>query len=119
MGAVFENLTEEELCDLMCGAPEDDDMQKVDEYGFDYERKKDDFNVRKLKHDNCMCSICHGLGAKFEIGYVTRDYESDKTKGRICKRLQEHYHSFWICEPCLKNFWQKAHNVIGGFKNDN
>lgn len=27
MGAVFENLTEEELCDLMCGAPEDDDMQ--------------------------------------------------------------------------------------------
>lgn len=24
MGAVFENLTEEELCDLMCGGPEDE-----------------------------------------------------------------------------------------------
>ena len=24
MGKVFENLTDEELCDLMCGGPEDD-----------------------------------------------------------------------------------------------
>ena len=24
MGALFENLTEEELCDLMCGGPEDE-----------------------------------------------------------------------------------------------
>lgn len=24
MGAVFENLTEEEMCDLMCGGPEDE-----------------------------------------------------------------------------------------------
>lgn len=24
---VFENLTDEELCDLMCGKPEDDDEQ--------------------------------------------------------------------------------------------
>ena len=25
MGMVFENLTDEELCDLMCGEPEEDD----------------------------------------------------------------------------------------------
>lgn len=25
MGAVFEDLTEEELCELMCGKPEDDE----------------------------------------------------------------------------------------------
>ena len=24
-GAIFENLTEEELCDLMCGSPEEDE----------------------------------------------------------------------------------------------
>lgn len=25
MGMIFENLTDEELCELMCGAPEEDD----------------------------------------------------------------------------------------------
>lgn len=30
MGAVFENLTVEELCDLMCGAPEDVEEEKED-----------------------------------------------------------------------------------------
>lgn len=30
MGAVFENLTEEELCDLMCGKPEDDEEDEED-----------------------------------------------------------------------------------------
>lgn len=28
MGAVFEDLTEEEMCDLMCGSPEEDDDMK-------------------------------------------------------------------------------------------
>ena len=32
MGAVFENLTEEDLCDLMCGKPEDDE-EEVEECG--------------------------------------------------------------------------------------
>jgi len=31
MGAVFENLTWEELCDLMCGAPEEDEEDEDDE----------------------------------------------------------------------------------------
>ena len=31
MGAVFENLTMEELCDLMCGGPEIDVEDDVDE----------------------------------------------------------------------------------------
>ena len=30
MGAVFENLTEEELCDLMCGKPEEEEEDDVD-----------------------------------------------------------------------------------------
>lgn len=30
MGMIFENLTEEELCDLMCGKPEEDEEDNVD-----------------------------------------------------------------------------------------
>ena len=30
MGAVFENLTCEELCDLMCGKPEDEEHEMED-----------------------------------------------------------------------------------------
>ncbi len=36
MGMVFENLTEEELCDLMCGGPELDDLEDFDEATDDY-----------------------------------------------------------------------------------
>lgn len=31
MGMIFENLTEEELCDLMCGGPEEDFEEDFDE----------------------------------------------------------------------------------------
>lgn len=31
MGKTFENLTLEELCDLMCGDPEDDDEDEEDD----------------------------------------------------------------------------------------
>ena len=32
MGAVFENLTCEELCDLMCGKPEDDYEEEEEQW---------------------------------------------------------------------------------------
>lgn len=32
MGMVFENLTEEELCDLMCGDPEEEPEDDYDDY---------------------------------------------------------------------------------------
>lgn len=31
MGMTFENLTEEELCDLMCGKPEEDEEDEREE----------------------------------------------------------------------------------------
>lgn len=31
MGKTFENLTWEELCDLMCGKPEDDEEEEEDD----------------------------------------------------------------------------------------
>ena len=76
--------------------------QGKDRYGCEYVRKDNDFLFKWLGQDNCVCSICHGTGAKVEFRYITRDYASAKT-GKICQTLQEHEHSFWICPKCIKN----------------
>ena len=59
--------------------------QGKDRYGAEYKRTSNDFHFRRLEHDNRICSICHGTGAKIEFEYVTRNYESAKQKGKICK----------------------------------
>lgn len=82
-----------------------------DHYGAEFKRTSNDFRFRWLEQDNCVCGICHGTGAKIEFGYVTRDYESAKQRGRICKNLQAHGHSFWICPTCLTNLNKKAEKV--------
>ncbi len=75
----------------------------VDNHGAEYKRTPNDFSFGFLTQDNCVCNICHGTGAKWKFRYVTRNYKSDRTK-RICKTLQAHEHSFWICPKCLQNF---------------
>ena len=77
--------------------------QGVDDYGAEYKRTSNDFSLRFLTQDNCVCGICHGTGAKWEFRYVTRNYQSARTK-RICKTLQAHEHSVWMCPKCLQNF---------------
>ena len=77
--------------------------QGTDSYGAEYKRTSNDFTVRPLTQDNCLCNICHGTGAKWAIRYVTRNYQSARTK-KICKTLQAHEHNFWICPACLENF---------------
>ena len=77
--------------------------QGVDDYGAEYKRTSHDFFLRFLTQDNCVCGICHGTGAKWEFRYVTRNYQSARTK-RICKTLQAHEHSVWMCPKCLQNF---------------
>ena len=79
--------------------------------GWEYKRTSNDFHFRWLEQDNCVCSICHGSGAKIEFEYVTRNYESATRKGKICKTLQAHGHSFWICPTCLTNLNKKAEKV--------
>lgn len=74
----------------------------TDWLGAEYKRTDHDFMFRHLQQDNCCCSVCHGTGAKWELGYVTRNYRSPRTK-KICKTLQAHEHSFWICQRCLDN----------------
>ena len=85
--------------------------QGRDSLGCEYKRTSNDFSFRWLEQDNCSCSICHGIGAKIEFEYVTRDYASNKRKGKICKNLQAHWHSFWICPKCLTNLNKKAELV--------
>ena len=85
--------------------------QGTDIGGWEYKRTSNDFNFRWLEQSNCVCSICHGNGAKIEFEYVTRNYESDRRKGKICKTLQAHGHSFWICPTCLYNLNTKAIKV--------
>ena len=81
--------------------------QGTDRHGAEYKRTDDDFHARYLEQDNCVCSICHGIGAKIEIRYVVRNYESARVKKKICKNLQAHEHSLWICPKCINNFKQK------------
>jgi len=77
----------------------------VDRYSAEYKRSENDFRIKWLEQDNCVCSICHGTGAKVEIRYITRDY-ADR-RGKIQDELQAHEHSVWICRKCLANFNQK------------
>ena len=78
--------------------------------GWEYKRTSNDFHFRWLEESNCTCSICHGTGAKIEFRYVTRNYASPKTS-KICKTLQAHEHSFWICPICLLNLDSKANAI--------
>ena len=80
-------------------------------HGWEYKRAGNDFRFRWLEQDNCVCSICHGTGAKIEFEYVTRNYESARRKGKICKNLQAHEHSFWICPICLLKLDSKANAI--------
>lgn len=86
--------------------------QGKDRYGAEYKRTSNDFHFRRLEHDNRICSICHGTGAKIEFEYVTRNYESAKQKGKICKNLQAHRHSFWICPTCIENLVNKSQGLV-------
>ena len=81
--------------------------QGTDRYGAEYKRTNNDFHVRYLEQDNGVCSVCHGTGAKIEIRYVVRNYESAMVKKKICKNLQAHGRSLWICPKCIDNFKQK------------
>jgi len=81
--------------------------QGIDRYGAEYKRNNNDFHVRYLEQDNGICSVCHGTGAKIEIRYVVRNYESARVKKKICKNLQAHERSLWICPKCIDNFKQK------------
>lgn len=74
----------------------------------EFKRTSNDFSVRPLTQNNCICSVCHGTGATWEFRFVTRNYASPRRKNYICKTLQEHEHSFWVCPKCLMNFTRQT-----------
>lgn len=85
--------------------------QGTDRLGAEYARGNNDFGFRWLEYDNRVCGVCHGTGAKVEFRYVTRDYRSSKTK-KICKNLQAHEHSVWLCPACIKSLNEKKSIII-------
>lgn len=87
-------------------------MNGIDSYGAEYKRTSFDFSFRRLEQENCICSICHGTGAVIEFRYVTRNYVSAKRKGKICKNLQAHGNSFWICKECIDNLVNISKGLI-------
>lgn len=93
------------------------DEHGTDRYGAEFKRTSNDFRLRYLTQDNCVCGICHGVGAKWEFVYVTRNYRNPRTK-RICKTLQAEARSFWICPRCLENLNALTGLEIGEVTNE-
>ena len=62
------------------------------------------FNVEISKATNCCCDICFRLGRVMKVRYYVQDYRSNKRKDKICKTLQKHPRSIWICERCYNDF---------------
>lgn len=62
------------------------------------------FTVEISEYTNCCCSICFRLGRVAKIKYYVQDYASNKRKGKICKTLQKHPRSIWVCEKCMNDF---------------
>ena len=87
------------------------DQGKDPFWDVEYKRTSNDFHFRRLEQSNCSCSICHGIGAVIEFQYVTRNYQSPRTK-KICKTLQAHGHSFWICRKCIDNLVNASQGLV-------
>lgn len=62
------------------------------------------FSVEISEYTNCCCNICFRTGRVMKIKYYVQDYASNKRKGKICKTLQKHPRSIWICERCYNDF---------------
>ena len=62
------------------------------------------FSIEISEATNCCCNICFRIGRVAKIEYYTQNYGSSKRKGKICKTLQKHPHSIWICEKCYNDF---------------
>lgn len=86
--------------------------QGVDNYGAEFKRTSNDFKFKRLEQDNCVCSICHGTGAKLEFRYITRNYESARVKNRICKDLQAHEHSFCMISDDYKERFKAEYKQL-------
>ena len=74
------------------------------------------YSIELSENTNCSCQICFRLGRVAKIQYYTQNYGSNKRKGKICKTLQKHPHSIWICEKCLNDFkseWIRTTRGLG------
>ena len=76
MGKTFENLTQEELCDLMCGQEEDKNMYECFHCGQRTVVWQSDFSFDEIGYEGegivhiCSCSNC---GAEIEYRVALED----------------------------------------------
>ena len=73
-------------------------------------------SIEISEYTNCYCDICHRANRVAKIKYYTQDYGSNKRKGKVCKNLQKHPHSIWICEKCMddiKSEWIRSTQGLG------
>ena len=61
------------------------------------------FSLSVSDHDNCLCNICHRPRKVLILKYYTKDYASNTRPGKICKTLQVHPHTIWVCKKCLED----------------
>ena len=73
------------------------------------------FSVEISEYTNCCCSVCFRSARVAKIKWYTQDYASNKRKGKICKNLQKHPHSLWICESCMQDFKKEWLRSTRGF----
>ena len=74
------------------------------------------FSVEISGYTNCTCSVCFCQARVAKLKWYTQDYASNKRKGKICKNLQKHPHSIWICEKCMQDFkheWIRSTRGVG------
>lgn len=60
------------------------------------------FEITYSEANNCGCGICFKLNHVMRVKWYTQDYASEKT-GKICKNLQKHPHSLWVCRDCYRD----------------
>ena len=74
------------------------------------------FSVVMDGYENCCCNICFRVGKVAKIKYYIQDYGSNKRPGKVCKNLQKHPRSIWICEKCMEDFkseWVRSTRGLG------
>lgn len=57
------------------------------------------FCFERTISEYAQCDCCHKVSGVVKIHYTVRNYES-KT-GRLCKKLQAHRRSYWLCRDCF------------------
>lgn len=101
MGMVFENLTEEELCDLMCGGPEEDFEE---DFGDEIDGEELDFTPIRYAEDGYFMVKWNKCSEKLPIKsgfYLTSSQNGKVTIMEYCRITDSK--SYWLSNDIVYN----------------